>query len=101
MRKTKKIVALATAIFMLLALFCVSPVVASAAATGVPGNPSLSHDNWDGDGNYNITMNMWYGNNGTTFKLYENNVVVYTQTLTDNSPNQQTVVKAISGKSNG
>ncbi|MCX7745334.1 MAG: hypothetical protein N2645_00370 [Clostridia bacterium] len=96
--KTRKIAALFMIVIITITSFSGAIF---AAATGAPGTPSLAHDNWDGDGNFNITMNMWYGNNGTTYKLYENNVVVHTQTLTDNSPNAQTVAKAISGKSNG
>ncbi|MCX7745713.1 MAG: glycosyl hydrolase family 18 protein [Clostridia bacterium] len=71
------------------------------AASGVPAVPSLSHDNWDGDGSYNITMNLWWGNNGTSVKLYENSQLISTDALTDNSPNQQSFKKAMSGKAKG
>ncbi|MGO4108546.1 rhamnogalacturonan lyase family protein [Paenibacillus sp. YAF4_2] len=74
-------------------------------AMGVPGKPVLSSDNgYDTgllDGSYKITMNMWYGYNGTTYKLYENGVLIDTKKLTDNSPTAQTAAAAVSGKANG
>ncbi|MCX7747841.1 MAG: fibronectin type III domain-containing protein [Clostridia bacterium] len=72
-----------------------------AAAAGVPAAPSLNHDNWDGDGNYKITMNMWWGNNGTKFELFENGNLISTTNLTDNTPNSQTVATDISGRARG
>ncbi|KRE75483.1 hypothetical protein [Paenibacillus sp. Soil750] len=53
------------------------------------------------NGKYNVTMNMWYGENGRIYKLYENDVLIDTKILTDNSPNAQTVVSAVYGKKNG
>ncbi|WP_223067707.1 OmpL47-type beta-barrel domain-containing protein [Paenibacillus caui] len=74
-------------------------------ASGVPGKPVLSSDagNQAGfsDGDYTITMNMRSGNNGTTYKLYENGVLISTQKLTDFSPSPQTVSTEIKGKANG
>ncbi|WP_214628898.1 putative Ig domain-containing protein [Paenibacillus agaridevorans] len=73
-------------------------------AGGVPGKPVLSDNNGhDGlkDGSYTVTMNLWWGNNGTEFKLYENGVPMDTRMLTDNSPSAQTVRTDISGKANG
>jgi len=67
-----------------------------AAVSGTPGTPLLTHDNTDNDGNYTITMNMWWGNNGTSWKLFENDSLVYTGALTDGSPNAQTASKTFS-----
>lgn len=73
-----------------------------AAASGIPGSPSVTHDNWDKDGNYTITMSMWWGgNNGTSWKLYENDVLIHSGDLIDDSPNAQTGSKVFSGKANG
>lgn len=46
-------------------------------------------------------MNMWWGENGTSWKLYENGVVVSTKTLTANGQNAQTGSVSFTGKANG
>ncbi|MGL5352476.1 MAG: hypothetical protein ACRDA5_04030, partial [Clostridium sp.] len=102
MRKLKKIITMLVSIVMIMTTVINTNVVTTmAATTGKPGSPSLQHDNWDGDGNYKITMNMWYGNNGTTFKLYENNVLINTQSLNDGSPNAQALTIDIKAKAKG
>ncbi|MCX7749059.1 MAG: PA14 domain-containing protein [Clostridia bacterium] len=97
MKRSKGVVAC-----VVIALFLtVLPISVFAAATGVPGTPSLSHNNWDGDGEYTITMNMYWGNNGTSLELYEDGSLIDTLSLPDQSPNAQTAAKTISGKVNG
>lgn len=76
----------------------------SDKASGVPGKPTISHDNWDNNGDYVITSNMWYGNNATCYILYEKKgktgtyKAVKTGTLTDDTPNAQSITIDISGK---
>lgn len=83
----------------------VRKVAADAAAHGAPGMPVLSDDNGHDtgikDGAYNITMNMWWGNNGTVYKLYENDVLIETRILAGHSPQLQSVTTAIGGRNNG
>ncbi|MVP00547.1 discoidin domain-containing protein [Paenibacillus lutrae] len=96
--KVLKWIMMSCLIVLLAAGTPVSPVL---AAGGAPGTPTLTHDNTDGDGNYTITMNMWWGENGTSVKFYENNSLIDTQALTANSPQAQHAAKAISYKPAG
>lgn len=70
-------------------------------ATGIPASPSLSHTNQGNARNYTVKWNIWWGNNGSSWKLYENNNVIYTGVLTDNSPQAQTASYALTNKPAG
>ncbi|MDR6227186.1 glycosyl hydrolase family 18 protein [Desmospora profundinema] len=60
-----------------------------AAAAEPPGKPALNHTHWNNDGNYKVEMNLWWGVNGTSWKLYENGRLIHTENLNENSPNPQ------------
>ncbi|MFD5225952.1 hypothetical protein ACFWHT_10070 [Microbacterium sp. NPDC058342] len=74
-------------------------------ATAPPAAGRLSSDNgWDTglqDGDYNITMNMWWGENAGVFHLYENGLLIDSVDLALNTPRAQTATVAISGRADG
>jgi len=74
-------------------------------ATQAPAKGTLSNDNgWDTglqDGSYNVTMNLWWGENGSIFKLYENGTLIATKQLTYGGVQPQTIAVPVAGKVNG
>ncbi|RLK48964.1 glycosyl hydrolase 53 family protein [Microbacterium telephonicum] len=74
-------------------------------ATAAPASGALSHDNgWDTglqDGDYNIRMNLWWGQNASSFRLYEDGRLVATQALAYDGVKAQVVTVPIRGKGNG
>ncbi|SHK14388.1 hypothetical protein SAMN02745163_03268 [Clostridium cavendishii DSM 21758] len=97
----KKITSLKILSCIMTFLFCFAllpTTTANAFAAGKPGIPKISSNKWGGDtgGDYDITFNMYYGNNGTSYKLYEklgvkDYKVISEGTLTDNSPSAQSL----------
>ncbi|SCW67485.1 M6 family metalloprotease domain-containing protein [Paenibacillus tianmuensis] len=73
----------------------------SGKATSVPGSPSLNHNNWSNEKDYAITMDMWWGNNGDQWRLYENDTLVHEEELTDNSSQAQNAVKTFTNQKPG
>lgn len=74
-------------------------------ATVPPGRATLASDNgWDTglrDGDYTISAALWWGQNGTTFRLFENGVLIDEQKLTDRSPLPQFASVHVTGRANG
>lgn len=62
-----------------------------------PGIPVLSHDNWDGDGNYMVSMNMWWGTNATIYKWR----AIDTKELAVKTPQAQSAAANIQGRKPG
>lgn len=93
---------------MILTITPVMSVVATTASgtdrgtpNGAPAAPMLSHNAWSGESSYDITFNIWWGNNATSYKLYENGNVISSGNLEANSPNGQSQTWHMSGKANG
>ncbi|WP_435303323.1 DUF5689 domain-containing protein [Paenibacillus amylolyticus] len=78
-----------------------SDVLTVQVTNAAPGKATLSQNNWDGDGNYNVSMNLWWGTNATEYRLYENDVLIDTQALNAATPASQTATTELSGRANG
>ncbi|WP_203970580.1 chitinase N-terminal domain-containing protein [Planotetraspora silvatica] len=66
-----------------------------------PGKPVLSADNWDGDGTYTVTADLWWGQNATSYRFLENGAVVATGDFASNTPAAQQAKLNVSGKAAG
>ena len=75
------------------------------SATAVPARGVLSHDNgWDTglmDGDYTVHMNLWWGQNASSFRLYENGRLIATVPLTAAGVSAQHASVPIRGRGNG
>lgn len=66
-----------------------------------PGKPALSHDNWDGDGSYTLTANLWWGTNATGYRFLEDGVEIGRGVLEARSPQAQRATVQVSGRNSG
>ncbi len=80
-------------------------VPSNDGATAAPGTGVLSsNDGWDTglkDGTFQLTMNLWWGSNGSLFTLYRDGELVATMPLSMATPNAQKSVVEIAGLGNG
>ncbi|MDZ8201188.1 polysaccharide lyase family 8 super-sandwich domain-containing protein [Microbacterium sp. SSW1-59] len=66
-----------------------------------PGTPKLSSDNWDKDGAYTVTADMWWGTNATSWRLLEDGVEIATGDLAAATPAAQRVRVPVEGRTAG
>lgn len=77
-----------------------------AGASGAPGKFSISHDQYQGDtdGEFTIKCDMWYGNNATSYTIYEKQgadgdyTAAAAGTLDDKTPDAQNLEIPFTGK---
>lgn len=65
------------------------PELELVPAGPVPAEPVVAHNCWNGEENYSITFNMWYGVNGTSWRLYENDKLIFEESLVANGTSAQ------------
>lgn len=74
-------------------------------ATGAPGTFAISDDNGRDtglrDGDYRILADLWWGQNATVVKLYENGALVAAQWIDGSSPAAQHAAFDIAGRADG
>jgi hypothetical protein len=74
-------------------------------ATAKPGAAALSNDDgWDTglqDGDYNVVMNLWWGTEGSIYRLYENGTLIASTRLTFGGIGAQSVSLPVHGKTDG
>jgi regulation of enolase protein 1 (concanavalin A-like superfamily) len=66
-----------------------------------PAQPVLSSDNWDRDGSYRVTADLWWGTNATSWRLLEDGVEVARGELVAATPAAQRVDVDLTGRSAG
>ncbi|MFE7404964.1 phosphodiester glycosidase family protein [Isoptericola sp. NPDC057559] len=72
---------------------------------GAPGQARISDDNgWDTglrDGDYDVLVDLWWGENATSMRLYEDGALIHTEKLTHGGTGAQRVAIPVTGKRNG
>ena len=66
-----------------------------------PGKPVVSTDNWDGDGNFTATANLWWGTNATFYAFFLDGVKVGEGELSANTPKAQVATVTLTGVARG
>ncbi|RCK68462.1 hypothetical protein DT076_16255 [Desertihabitans brevis] len=60
-----------------------------------PGRPVLSHDDFDGDGSFRLTADLWWGTNATSYRFLEDGVEIGSGTLAADTPHAQRASVAV------
>lgn len=66
-----------------------------------PAKPVVSHDNWDEDGSFTVTANLWWGTNATGYSILLDGAIVAEGALTASTPNAQVAQATLTGVSAG
>ncbi|GAB3818368.1 hypothetical protein GCM10028820_20590 [Tessaracoccus terricola] len=66
-----------------------------------PAAPVVSHDNWDRDGSFTATANLWWGTNATSYRFELDGVAVADGQLTAASPAAQRASVQLDGVAPG
>lgn len=66
-----------------------------------PGVPVLSADNWDGDGDYTVTADLWWGTNATGYRLFEDGALLAEGALAAATPSAQRAAIALTDREAG
>jgi len=75
--------------------------VTVAVSQANPAFPALSHDNWDRNGDFTLTANLWWGTNATSYRFYEGSAVVGSGELVAKSPSAQIARLEVTGAAKG
>lgn len=66
-----------------------------------PGKPVVSNDNWDHDGKFTATANLWWGTNATSYTFYLDGTAVGSGSLNARTPNAQAASVSLSAVAAG
>ncbi|WP_164861718.1 golvesin C-terminal-like domain-containing protein, partial [Microbacterium sp. CPCC 204701] len=66
-----------------------------------PAAPVASHDDWDRDGSFTATANLWWGTNATSYRFELDGTVVGSGALAASTPEAQRVSVALNGVAAG
>lgn len=66
-----------------------------------PAAPVVSHDNWDRDGSFTATANLWWGTNATSYRFELDGAVIASGELTAHTPDAQRAAARLDGVASG
>ncbi len=62
-----------------------------------PGALQITDDNWDGDGNLQLTASMWWGTNGTSYRVLQDGQEIAAGPLAPSTPAEQSIAVDLAG----